>query len=171
MTIDCHYWWAGGSICASTDQCVLLYHIALLTHGVDNVPFSLLTEISAAMAWAMFGVDSAAPGELTRRQVVAEHTVVGRLARPFYWPHLHVCWMLSTGSCSTQRAHRCIYGCPGLKAFQPFLVSWWQRVSLHCWAGAGFSWSTGKVVSCCPNDLQAWLEARRGQPVCHWASS
>lgn len=151
--------------------------------GVDNVPFpqsrehSLLTEISAAMAWGMFGVDSAAPGELMRGQVVAgahcsrSYLHLGGLGKTLLLPHLHICWVLSTGSCSMQRAHRSVHGCPGLKAFQPFLVSWWQRLSLHCWAGAGFPWSRGEVIWCCPNDLQAWLEARRGQPVCHWAST
>lgn len=106
--------------------------------GVDNVPFpqsrehSLLTEISAAMAWGMFGVDSAAPGELMRGQVVAgahcsrSYLHLGGLGKTLLLPHLHICWVLSTGSCSMQRAHRSVHGCPGLKAFQPFLVSWWQ---------------------------------------------
>lgn len=101
--------------------------------GVDNVPFpqsrehSLLTEISAAMAWGMFGVDSAAPGELMRGQVVAgahcsrSYLHLGGLGKTLLLPHLHICWVLSTGSCSMQRAHRSVHGCPGLKAFQPLL--------------------------------------------------
>lgn len=57
------------------------------------------------------GGDSTAPGVLTKGQVVAgthctwSHLHLG-LARPFYWPHLQVCWVLSTGFCSMQRAHR-----------------------------------------------------------------
>lgn len=163
-------WWK--YLCKYMSVCASLSHSSA-DWGVGTVLFTqLLTEMSAAMPEPRLRGTPivSSPGELTRGQLVAgthcswSHLHLG-LARLFYWPHLEVCWVLSTGFCRTQRAHRGIYVCPGLKAFQPFLVSWSPGVGLHCWAGAGLPWSRGEVVSCCPSGgfmLSQWPASMAG---------